>query len=80
MFLEFINLLTSPISALGVGLLFSLRLYKTKNKFFIIDSFKMGIKQALPILLITGMGGALGSIIQTIPIKDFALHLQTLKH
>ena len=24
------------------------------------------------------MGGALGSIIQTIPIKDFALHLQTL--
>ena len=79
LFLEFINLLTSPISALGVGLLFSLRLYKTKNKFFIIDSFKMGIKQALPILLITGMGGALGSIIQTIPIKDFALHLTDFK-
>ena len=79
LFLDFINLLTSPISALGVGLLFSLRLYKTKNKFFIIDSFKMGIKQALPILLITGMGGALGSIIQTIPIKDFALHLTDFK-
>ena len=46
LFLEFINLLTSPISALGVGLLFSLRLSKTKNKFFIIESFKMGIKQA----------------------------------
>ena len=42
----------------------------SKAKFFIIDSFKDGIKQALPILLITGMGGALGSIIQTVPIKD----------
>ena len=39
----------------------------------------MGIKQALPILLITGMGGALGSIIQTIPIKDFALHFTDFK-
>ena len=77
LFSEFLNLLTNPTSALGIGLLFSFRLYKTKAKakFFIIDSFKKGIKQALPILLITGMGGALGSIIQTIPIKDFALNL-----
>ena len=75
LFLEFINLLTSPISALGVGVLFSLRLSKTKNKFFIIESFKIGIMQALPIVVITGMGGALGNIIQTIPIKDFALNL-----
>ena len=75
LFSDFVNLLTSPISALGVGLLFSLRLSKTKNKFSIIESFKIGIKQALPILLITGMGSALGNIIQTIPIEDFALHL-----
>ena len=33
LFLEFINLLTSPISALGVGLLFSLRLSKTRINF-----------------------------------------------
>ena len=79
LFSEFLNLLTIPTSALGIGLLFSFRLYKTKAKFFIIDSFKKGIKQAIPILLITGMGGALGSIIQTIPIKDFALNLTNFK-
>ena len=37
------------------------------------------VSSAIPILLITGMGGALGSIIQTIPIKDFALHLTDFK-
>ena len=75
LFSEYLNLLTNPTSALGLGLLFSFRLSKTKTKFFIIESFKKGIKQAFPILLITGMGGALGSLIQTIPIKDFALNL-----
>ena len=79
LFSEFLSLLTNPTSALGMGLLFSFRLFKTKAKFFIIDSFKKGIKQAIPILLITGMGGALGSIIQTIPIKDFALDLTNFK-
>ena len=75
LFSEYLYLLTNPTSALGLGLLFSFRLSKTKTKFFIIESFKKGIKQAFPILLITGMGGALGSLIQTIPIKDFALNL-----
>lgn len=79
LFSEILNHLTNPTSALGIGLLFSFRLYKSKAKFFIIDSFKNGIKQALPILLITGMGGALGSIIQTVPIKDFALYLTNIK-
>ena len=78
-FSEFLNLLINPTSALGIGLLFYFRLYKSKAKFFIIDSFKNGIKQALPILLITGMGGALGSIIQTVPIKDFELNLTNFK-
>ena len=33
---------------------------------------KKGIEQAAPILIITGMGGALGSVIQCIPLQKYA--------
>ena len=38
---------------------------------------KKGFKQAIPILIITGMGGALGRVIQTIPLEDYALEVST---
>ncbi len=69
---EFLSLITQPTFALGVGTLFAFQLVTNQRKSFINNSIKQGIIQAAPILIITGMGGALGSIIQTIPLEDLA--------
>ncbi len=70
--IDFLNLITQPTFALGIGMLFAFRLFINKNKININKSIKKGVIQAAPILIITGMGGSLGSIIQTIPLHDFA--------
>ena len=41
----------------------------------IVHSFKESFKKAVPILLITGMGGGLGKVIQTIPFQDYFTNL-----
>lgn len=69
---EFILLITKPTMALGIGMLFAFALAKGPKKTFLNTSVKKGIEQAAPILIITGMGGALGAIIQTIPLKTYA--------
>jgi GntP family gluconate:H+ symporter len=69
---EFILLVTKPTMALGIGMLFAFALAKGPKKTFLNTSVKKGIEQAAPILIITGMGGALGAIIQTIPLKTYA--------
>ena len=69
---EFLSLITQPTFALGIGTLFAFRLVTNKRKSFINNSIKQGVIQAAPILIITGMGGALGSIIQTIPLENLA--------
>ena len=69
---EFLSLITQPTIALGIGTLFAFRLVTNKLKSFINNSIKQGVIQAAPILIITGMGGALGSIIQTIPLENLA--------
>lgn len=51
-------------------------LYK-QPKENISKAIKKGFKQAIPILVITGMGGALGRVIQTIPLQDYALEIST---
>ena len=53
-------------------MLFAFRLFINNNKTNINKSIKKGVIQSAPILIITGMGGSLGSIIQTIPLHDFA--------
>ena len=70
--IDLLNLITQPTFALGIGMLFAFRLFINNNKTNINKSIKKGVIQAAPILIITGMGGSLGSIIQTIPLHDFA--------
>jgi len=72
---EIFYFITSPTMALGIGMLFAFSQSKKSNPLFINKTLKKGIEQAAPILIITGMGGALGSIIQTIPLEDYALSL-----
>ena len=73
--LEYLILLTKPTAALGIGMLFAFRLLYKQPKKNISKAIKKGFKQAIPILVITGMGGALGRVIQTIPLQDYALKI-----
>ena len=75
--LEYLILLTKPTAALGIGMLFAFRLLYKQPKKNISKAIKKGSKQAIPILVITGMGGALGRVIQTIPLQDYALEIST---
>ena len=75
--LEYLMFLTKPSAALGIGLLFAFRLLINQPKKNINTVIKKGFKQAIPILVITGMGGALGRVIQTIPLEDYALEVST---
>jgi len=75
--LEYLILLTKPTAALGIGMLFAFRLLYKQPKKNISKAIKKGFKQAIPILVITGMGGALGRVIQTIPLQDYALEIST---
>ena len=75
--LEYLMFLTKPSAALGIGLLFAFRLLINQPKKNINKVIKKGFKQAIPILVITGMGGALGRVIQTIPLEDYALEVST---
>lgn len=78
-FLEIIYFFTSPTMALGLGMLFAFKQSLKSKALFINETLKKGIEQAAPILIITGMGGALGSIIQTIPLEEYAVSLTTFK-
>ena len=75
--LEYLMFLSKPSAALGIGLLFAFRLLINQPKKNINKVIKKGFKQAIPILVITGMGGALGRVIQTIPLEDYALEVST---
>ena len=75
--LEYLILLTKPTAALGIGMLFAFKLLYKQPKKNISKAIKKGFKQAIPILVITGMGGALGRVIQTIPLQDYALEIST---
>ena len=77
--LAIINFLTSPTIALGIGMLFAFTQFVKQKAIFVDKTLKKGIEQAAPILIITGMGGALGTIIQTIPLKDYATSLASFE-
>jgi len=74
--IEYLIWITQPTLALGVGMLFAFRLLVSKKS--INSSVVKGIEQAAPILIITGMGGALGTIIQTIPLQNYAQEISTI--
>jgi GntP family gluconate:H+ symporter len=76
---EFILFVTKPTMALGIGMMFAFALAKGPKKTFLNTSVKKGIEQAAPILIITGMGGSLGAIIQTIPLKTYAESIATIE-
>ena len=62
--------LCTPTFALGIGMLLSFRLLKNTPR-SIHDLVQKGITVAAPILVITGMGGTLGLIIQQLPLTEF---------
>jgi GntP family gluconate:H+ symporter len=67
---QLLKTLCSPVFALGIGMLFSFRLLE-KSTGKISDLVQKGILVAAPILVITGMGGTLGLIIQQLPLTEF---------
>ena len=77
---EHILFLTEPSMALGIGMLFSFSLIKSRTKVFLNNSVKKGLIQSAPIIVITGMGGALGGIIQTIPLKTYAESIMVIEN
>lgn len=70
--ISLIRFLSSPSIALFVGMLLSFRLIDNNRINMISKAVTKGIEKSAPILMITGMGGALGSVIQNIPLQDYA--------
>ena len=60
----------TPTFALGIGMLLSFRLLNNTT-IAVNDIVQKGIAVAAPILVITGMGGTLGLIIQQLPLTEF---------
>ena len=73
--IQIANMISNPIFALGIGMIFTFHLIKKNRKKTIVYSFKESFKKAAPILLITGMGGGLGKVIQTISFEDYFTNL-----
>ena len=77
--ISYLIIITKPTMALGVGMLLSFRLTDSNKRKFIHESISRGIEQAAPILIITGMGGALGTIIQTVPFQNYAVGITSFE-
>ena len=73
--IQIANMISNPIFALGIGMIFTFHLIKKNRKKTIVYSFIESFKKAVPILLITGMGGGLGKVIQTISFEDYFTNL-----
>lgn len=69
-FFDIFLFLGSPTVALFVGLLFAFLLLPEFNESTLTDWIGIGIKEAAPILLITGAGGAFGTVIKETAITD----------
>jgi GntP family gluconate:H+ symporter len=70
LFFTFLNFMGQPINALLAGFLFSLLLFPKFNKETLTGWIGDGISAAAPILLITGAGGAFGTILKETQIGD----------
>ena len=70
--LDFVfSFLGNPSFALFVGVILSFRLIKFNPEIGLNFCIKSGLYSAFPIILITGMGGTLGLVMQKIPLEDF---------
>ena len=69
--IDIISFLTNPTIAIFIGMLLSFKLIKENVIKLINSSISLGIKQAAPIILITGMGGALGAIIEQMHMENY---------
>jgi GntP family gluconate:H+ symporter len=70
--LDFVfSFLGNPSFALFVGVILSFRLIKFSPEIGLKYCIKSGLSSAFPIILITGMGGTLGLIMQKIPLENF---------
>jgi GntP family gluconate:H+ symporter len=65
----YVQFISRPSGALGMGVLFALALVLPKGKKDVSKALHKGLRQALPILLITAMGGALGKMIGHISLE-----------
>lgn len=69
-FFDIFLFLGSPVVALFVGLLFAFLLLPEYSEVTLNDWIGDGLKEAAPILLITGAGGAFGKVIQNTSIVE----------
>ncbi len=67
---EAFNFLGQPVNALLIGLFLSFLLFPKWNKETLTGWIGEGIKAAAPILLITGAGGAFGTVLQETKIGE----------
>ncbi|MCA0971375.1 GntP family permease [Halobacillus litoralis] len=67
---SFFLFLGSPVVALLVGVLFSFALLPKYDEETLTKWIGIGIKEAAPILLITGAGGAFGSVIKSTSVAE----------
>ncbi|MGI8315929.1 GntP family permease [Halobacillus mangrovi] len=67
---SFFLFLGSPVVALLVGVLFAFALLPKFDQETLTDWVGIGIKEAAPILLITGSGGAFGSVISSTSVAE----------
>ena len=73
--ISIIRFLSSPSIALLIGMILSFRLFGMSKLSLISNAVTKGIEKSAPILIITGLGGALGSVIQNIPLQDYAANI-----
>jgi GntP family gluconate:H+ symporter len=80
-FEQIITVLSSPVAALLIGVLLAMSLKIPKSGNQSRDKLiEQGLKIAAPILLITAMGGALGSVIKELPLTEYLSAIDGLEH
>ncbi|MFD1065687.1 GntP family permease [Oceanobacillus locisalsi] len=70
-FFDVFQFLGSPVVALLIGVLFAFLLLPKYDEETLSEWIGIGLKESAPILLITGAGGAFGSVISATPIADY---------
>lgn len=66
-YLQFLSFISNPTVALGVGVILAFRLLPKKKVNEVVEK---GMATAAPILIITALGGALGGVLQQLPLTD----------
>lgn len=66
-----LSFLGKPINALVIGLLFASLLFPKWNKDTLTGWIGDGLKDAATIIMITGAGGAFGTVLKSTPIGDY---------